>query len=193
VRNAGHPGTGYAVAVRIPLSRLFGAIVLLGAVAGGASACASKGGTPPPATAGSGCDIAVSTDVDTKPAVTVPSCAQKPAKLQFTTVVQGTGAPAKPGDSVVVRYYGASFSNHQQFDASWDRGGKSETFTVAPLGQASVIDGWNQGLLGAKVGERRLLVIPPDAGYGAQGAPPDIAPNETLIFVVDIVSITPGS
>jgi peptidylprolyl isomerase len=180
--------------VRIPLSRLFGAIVLLGAVAGGASACASKdGGSPPPATVAAGpCAIAVTTDVNTKPAITVPACATKPDRTVFTRIVPGTGPAAKPGDSVVVRYYGASFSNHKQFDASWDRG-KSETFTVAPLGQAGVIPGWNTGLVGAKAGERRLLVIPPAEGYGAQGSPPNIGPNETLIFVVDIVSVSPGS
>ena len=66
---------------------------------------------------------------------------------------------------------------------------RDRPFTVAPLGRASVISGWNQGLVGAKVGGRRLLVIPPDLGYGAQGASGVIAPNETLVFVVDVVGI----
>jgi peptidylprolyl isomerase len=62
---------------------------------------------------------------------------------------------------------------------------------VAPLGQAQVIAGWNEGLIGAQAGSRRLLVIPPDQGYGSQGSGDAIAPNETLIFVVDVISIGP--
>lgn len=99
----------------------------------------------------------------------------------------GSGPAAKAGDSVTVKYDGISWSTKQQFDASWDNG--IGQFTVAPLGQAQVIDGWNQGLIGVKKGERRLLIIPPALGYGAQANGP-IAANETLIFVVDVVSIS---
>jgi peptidylprolyl isomerase len=156
--------------------------LVFGALALGVSACSSAD-TP----AASGCAIAVSTDTGSKPAITVPSCATKPTSLQVTDVVAGSGVAAKAGDSVSVKYAGFGFDNHEQFDASWDNG--LGTFAVTPLGHAPVIDGWNQGLVGAQVGTRRLLVIPPDLGYGAEGSPPDIAPNETLIFVVDVVSI----
>jgi peptidylprolyl isomerase len=102
-------------------------------------------------------------------------------------IVAGTGPAAKAGGSVTVKYVGVSWSTKQQFDASWDNG--LGQFTVAPLGQAQVIEGWNQGLIGVKKGERRLLVIPPSLGYGPQGNGP-IAPNETLIFVVDVMSVS---
>jgi len=143
-----------------------------------------------PAVAAGSCAIGVSTDVTKIPTVSIPSCAKAPTALQITDVVAGSGQAAKAGDSVTVKYLGAHFTNGQTFDASWTDGAPGGTFTVTPLGQAQVITGWNQGLIGAKVGGRRLLVIPPDLGYGAEGAQGAIAPNETLIFVVDIVSIT---
>ena len=85
-----------------------------------------------------------------------------------------------------MQYVGISWSTGKQFDASWDRGAQPFQF---PLGQGQVISGWDEGIPGMKVGGRRILVIPPDQGYGAAGAPPDIAPNETLVFVVDLVGI----
>jgi peptidylprolyl isomerase len=135
-----------------------------------------------------GCAIGVSLDTKTKPSIDVPSCAAKPTALLTKTIKSGTGTAAVNGDTVVVKYIGFSWDNHKEFDASWDNG--LGTFPVAPLGQAQVITGWNQGLVGAKKGERRLLVIPPALGYGADGSAPAIAPNETLIFVVDVVSVS---
>jgi peptidylprolyl isomerase len=85
-----------------------------------------------------------------------------------------------------MQYVGVSWSTGEQFDASWDRGGQPFQF---PLGGGQVIAGWDDGIPGMKVGGRRILVIPPDKGYGAAGAGPDIAPNETLVFVVDLVGI----
>ena len=81
-----------------------------------------------------------------------------------------------------MQYVGASWSTGQQFDASWDGG---EPFTFE-LGAGGVIPGWDEGLVGMRKGGRRLLVIPAAKGYGPQGQPPDIGPNETLIFVVDL-------
>jgi len=78
-----------------------------------------------------------------------------------------------------------NFSNGKEFDASWDGG---QPFPVQ-LGQGMVIPGWDKGLIGIKKGGRRELIIPPELGYGAQGYPPDIPPNETLVFVVDAISI----
>ena len=86
---------------------------------------------------------------------------------------------------MVVNYVGMNFSNGQEFDASWDTGAP---FPVQ-LGTGSVIAGWEKGLIGIKEGGRRKLVIPPELGYGAQGFPPSIPPNETLVFVIDAVSI----
>jgi peptidylprolyl isomerase len=131
--------------------------------------------------------VQISTDMSSKPTIKVGDGAAKPTKLEVTDIVEGTGAQAKNGDAVSVQYVGVSWSTQKQFDASWDRGG--QPFTVSPLGQARVITGWNQGLVGAKAGGRRLIVIPPELGYGAQGAGGDIKPNETLIFVVDVLKI----
>ncbi len=84
-----------------------------------------------------------------------------------------------------VHYVGVSWSTKQQFDASWDRG---RTFDF-PLGAGSVIRGWDEGVAGMRVGGRRRLTIPPALGYGARGAGGAIGPNETLVFVVDLVAV----
>ncbi len=99
---------------------------------------------------------------------------------------EGSGAAVAEGDNVEVNYVLVGFSDGEQKDASWDRG---QTFTVENVGNAQVIDGWNEGLIGMKEGGRRLLVIPPDKGYGEAGSPPDIGPNETLVFVIDSVNV----
>jgi peptidylprolyl isomerase len=127
-------------------------------------------------------------DVDTskKPKVTVPE-GEPPAGLQIEDLKEGDGPTAKAGDNVNVHYVGVSYSTGTQFDASWDTPG-AQPFTF-PLGQGQVIPGWDQGVAGMKVGGRRQLTIPPELGYGEAGAPPDIAPNETLIFVVDLLEI----
>ena len=84
-----------------------------------------------------------------------------------------------------MQYVGVSAVNGRQFDASWDRG---EPFSFQ-LGSGGVIQGWDQGVEGMKVGGRRQLVIPPDLAYGPQGSPPSIGPNETLVFVIDLLSV----
>ncbi len=124
----------------------------------------------------------------TKPKVTVPS-GKPPTKLVVKDLVTGTGATAQAGDTVSVHYVGVSYSNGKQFDASWDRG---EPFTF-PLGGGQVIPGWDQGIVGMKVNGRRELIIPPDLAYGQQGQPPAIAPNATLVFVIDLLRVQPGS
>jgi peptidylprolyl isomerase len=140
--------------------------------------------TETPAAEGSLDASAISKDLSAKPEVAQPS-GQPPAALQKTDVVKGKGKAAKPGDVVSVQYVGNSWSTGAQFDASWDRG--SEPFQF-PLGAGQVIPGWDQGVAGMKRGGRRLLVIPPNLAYGPQ-PPPGIAPNETLIFVVDLKKI----
>ena len=103
-----------------------------------------------------------------------------------STSSRARARPRRPGDTVSVQYVGNSWSTGTQFDSSWDRG--TEPFTF-PLGAGQVIPGWDQGVAGMKKGGRRLLVIPPDLAYGAQSPSPDIGPNETLIFVVDLAKI----
>jgi peptidylprolyl isomerase len=118
----------------------------------------------------------------TKPTVTVPKGAP-PKKLEIKDIEEGTGAEAKAGDEVTVQYVGVNYKNGKEFDASWDRG---EPFTFQ-LGAGMVIPGWDQGVEGMKVGGRRELIIPPELGYGPEGSPPAIGPNETLIFVIDLL------
>jgi len=123
-------------------------------------------------------------DTSKKPVIPKPT-GSPPRKLVKEDIVVGKGPGAKAGDTVVVHYVGMNFSNGKEFDASWDTG---QPFPVQ-LGQGMVIPGWDKGLIGIKKGGRRELIIPPELGYGAQGYPPDIPPNETLVFVVDAVSI----
>lgn len=122
------------------------------------------------------------TDLTVKPAVEVPD-QPPPCTLVTRDVVVGTGAVAEPGRRLTVRYVGVTYLGGKEFDASW--GGPDFTF---PLGAGQVIAGWDQGLVGMRVGGRRELVIPPDLGYGAQGAGP-IPPGATLVFAVDLVSV----
>ena len=118
-----------------------------------------------------------------KPEVDFPG-GEPPADLEITDIWEGTGAEAKTGDTVEVHYVGVSFSTGEQFDASWDRGSPLQF----RLGVGQVIQGWDQGVQGMKVGGRRQLIIPPGLAYGDRGAPGAIAPGETLIFVCDLVS-----
>jgi peptidylprolyl isomerase len=110
-----------------------------------------------------------------------------PAQLVVQDIVKGKGAKADDGKVLTVRYVGVRFRDNQQFDASWDR--KPNEFKF-PLGAGQVIPGWDQGLKGMRVGGRRQLTIPADLAYGAQGQPPDIGPNEPLIFVVDLKKVS---
>jgi peptidylprolyl isomerase len=127
--------------------------------------------------------LQISDDLGTKPEVPQPT-GTPPDELATDDVVVGEGAAAKPGDHVHVHYVGVSFSNGTQFDSSWDRGAPFDF----PLGAGRVIKGWDFGVTGMREGGRRTLVIPPELGYGARGMGP-IAPNETLVFVVDLVKV----
>lgn len=112
-----------------------------------------------------------------------------PSDLVVQDLVTGKGKAAKSGGPIQVRYVGILFDNGKEFDASWKgkrRPGRPFQFT---LGQGQVIPGWDQGLVGMKTGGRRKLIIPPALAYGAQGYPPSIPPNATLIFDVDLVEV----
>ena len=127
----------------------------------------------------------ITKDLSEKPVVAQPSGAP-PTELQKKDIVKGKGKEAEPGDTVSVQYVGNSWSTGAQFDASWDRGAEPFRF---PLGAGQVIPGWDQGVAGMRPGGRRLLVIPPELAYGTQSPSPEIAPNETLIFVVDLKKV----
>ena len=108
-----------------------------------------------------------------------------PTDLVIEDIIVGDGAEAKAGDTVSTHYVGVAFSTGEEFDASWNRGAPLD-FKVG-IGQA--IQGWDQGLLGMKVGGRRRLEIPAHMAYGDRGAGSAIAPGESLIFVVDLLGV----
>ena len=120
-----------------------------------------------------------------KPEVTVPSDQSPSYQLELDDLMTGDGDEAVAGKMVEVHYVGVSWQTGNEFDASWNRG---KTFRF-PLGKGQVIAGWDQGVQGMKVGGRRRITIPPMLGYGKRGAPPVIGPDETLVFVVDLVSV----
>jgi peptidylprolyl isomerase len=125
-------------------------------------------------------------DTSTKPVLTKPT-GSPPDKLVKEDIVKGKGRPARKGDKVTMHYTGVTFSTGTEFDSSWDRG---EPFSLE-LGAGEVIEGWDKGIAGMRKGGRRKLTIPPELAYGVQGSPPDIGPNEPLVFVVDLVGLTP--
>jgi peptidylprolyl isomerase len=119
-----------------------------------------------------------------KPQVSIPD-EQPPTELVADDVTIGDGPEATAGSGVTVHYVGVSWSTGDEFDASWNR---MEPFRFG-LGQGQVIQGWDEGVQGMKVGGRRRLTIPPHLGYGAGGIGGVIAPNETLVFVVDLLGV----
>jgi peptidylprolyl isomerase len=120
-----------------------------------------------------------------KPEVTVPEGQDPSYQLELEDIVLGEGEEAAGGHVVEVHYVGVSWSTGRQFDASWDRG---DTFKFK-LGKGEVITGWDQGVAGMRPGGRRRITIPPMLAYGKRGAGGVIGPDETLVFVVDLVAI----
>jgi peptidylprolyl isomerase len=119
-----------------------------------------------------------------KPLIEPPE-GEPPRELTAEDLTVGAGEEAVPGSTVSVHYVGVSWSTGEEFDASWDRGDAFEF----PLGGGYVIPGWDEGVRGMRVGGRRRLTIPPSLAYGSSGAGGVIAPNETLIFVVDLLGV----
>jgi len=122
----------------------------------------------------------VSDDPKKRPKIPKPS-GKPPKDLMVVDIKKGTGPAAKAGDQLTMDYSGASWSTGKEFDSSWKSG---QPFPLQ-LGSGQVISGWENGIPGMKAGGRRMLVIPPDQGYGEQGSG-GIKPNETLVFVVDL-------
>lgn len=128
--------------------------------------------------------VAVGGETGTKPTIILPD-GPPPEELVVVDIVEGEGVHVPVGATVTTHYVGVSWANDgEQFDASWDRG----TPIHFPL--AGVIRGWTDGIPGMRVGGRRLIVIPPGQGYGAQSPTPAIAPNDTLVFVIDMIDAT---
>jgi len=119
-----------------------------------------------------------------------PSLSAQPVppdqQMGMVTLTPGTGAVAKAGDRVSVHYVG-TLRDGTKFDSSRDR---NQPFQFV-LGQGQVIKGWDEGVAGMKVGEKRKLTIPPAMAYGVQGRPPKIPPSSTLVFEVELLAINP--
>lgn len=120
-----------------------------------------------------------------KPTVEVPSDQAPSYQLELDDIEVGEGDEAVSGKVAEVHYVGVSWQTGQEFDASWDRG---STFKFK-LGQRQVIEGWDQGVQGMRVGGRRRITIPPMLAYGKRGAGGVIGPDETLVFVVDLIGV----
>jgi peptidylprolyl isomerase len=120
-----------------------------------------------------------------KPQIDIPEGQAPSYQLETDDLVVGEGDEAVAGRVVEVHYVGVSWSTGEEFDASWNRG---DTFKFG-LGKGQVIQGWDQGVAGMKVGGRRRITIPPMLGYGKRGAGGVIGPDETLVFVVDLVGV----
>lgn len=116
-----------------------------------------------------------------KPVIEFPG-GEPPADLAIEDIVVGEGAEAKPGDTVRVHYVGVEYTSGEQFDASWDRG-ESIEFPLRGL-----IQGWQEGIPGMKVGGRRQLTIPPEKAYGPAGGGHRLS-GKTLIFVIDLLGV----
>lgn len=124
----------------------------------------------------------VSANAGEAPSISAPS-GTPPAELTTSDVIVGTGAEVLPTSTLTVHYTLMAWSTGQVIESSWS-GGQPATFPLA-----NVVEGWQKGLPGAKVGGRRLLILPPEMGYGPAGSGP-IGPNETLIFAVDIIGVS---
>ncbi|GAC1587216.1 MAG: hypothetical protein NVS3B21_01940 [Acidimicrobiales bacterium] len=146
-----------------------------GAAGGGAATGSATAAASPPA-------VANATDLKVAP-VPGPGAPPAPTELVMKDLVVGSGPEAIPTSTVSVQYVGTNYVDAKTFDSSW-KGGAPVDFPLS-----GVIPGFAKGIAGMKVGGRRELVIPPALGYGTRGSPPAVGPNETLVFVIDLVGV----
>jgi FKBP-type peptidyl-prolyl cis-trans isomerase len=173
------------------LGALIGLLVLIGALVAAILIGRGSGDSGDESTASGDVPKAViagvTEDLEAKPKLAGTGDAP-PEELVTKDIVVGDGPEAKEGDTVKVQYVGALYDNGTEFDASWTGNEPGDGFEFT-LGGGQVIQGWDEGVAGMKVGGRRVLVIPPDLGYGEQGSPPTIPGNATLVFVVDLEEV----
>ena len=168
-----------------PLIAAVSVCALAAAGCGGAGGAKDTGPSQPSTQAAPAAPAKPTGALAHKPKVKVPS-GPAPKKLEIKDLVKGKGRVAKSGDDLSVQYLGVLYKNGKEFDSSWSRGAQPFDFT---LGTGGVIPGWDKGVPGMRVGGRRELIIPAKLAYGAQGSPPDIGPNEPLVFVIDLAGI----
>ncbi len=154
------------------------------AAAASSSASATTTGTESTSSATSTPSTPTSGPLSKQPTVTPPS-GPAPTKLVVKDVIKGTGAVAAAGKTLTVNYVGVLYKGGKEFDASWKR---NAPFSF-PLGQGQVIPGWDQGLVGMRVGGRRELIIPAALAYGSAGSN-GIPANSPLVFVVDLLGVS---
>jgi peptidylprolyl isomerase len=195
------------VSLPLPHPRAVALLLLIGSAGAlGVAACSSSPSTPSSASSSNTSSSAASTgapggraataiapippadrspagQAGTAPTVTVPPGAP-PKALESADLIEGTGTEAASGDSVTVQYVLATYSSGKVIQSSWT----SQPFTFT-LGAGQVIPGWDKGVVGMKVGGRRELIIPPSLGYGASSPGAGIAPNDTLVFVIDLLHV----
>ncbi|MGN6556775.1 MAG: FKBP-type peptidyl-prolyl cis-trans isomerase [Solirubrobacterales bacterium] len=174
-------------------------LALVAAGCGSSSSSTTSAGSENPTTAKAGEETAAAAEESVSPAATkqaeaeakkktkpkvVPPKGPKPKSLVVKDLEVGTGPEAKSGDELTVQYVGVGYESGTQFDSSWDR---HEPFTFT-LGEGKLIKGWEEGLEGMKVGGRRELITPSDYAYGSEGSG-NIAPNATLVFVIDLLKV----
>ena len=166
--------------------RRTGAAIGVAVLALAATACGSEGSSSDEATATTEAECRT---VEAAQAETTAPDPAVPAKaitgIEKSDDIIGCGDEVQADSAVQVHYVLKSKSSGAVVDSSWERGAP---FDVT-LGQQQVISGWEEGIPGMRAGGRRTLVLGPDYGYGAAGSPPDIAPNDTLVFVVDVLSV----
>lgn len=155
------------------------ALVLLPVLLAGSLAACSNGGSDLPSASGKFGD---------KPKISIDSSVKAPKTLETTVLSKGTGPTVKKGDLLVADYLGETYAKKKVFDNSYDR----KVPAAFPIGTGSVIKGWDKVLVGAKIGSRVLMVVPPKLGYGAKGNPQaGIKGTDSLVFVVDLIARYP--
>jgi peptidylprolyl isomerase len=155
------------------------------------SACSSSSSGSGPSVSYQGVTVTNASDLKVAPTVTSKS-SDKPSALGIKDIVVGGGEAASPTATVQVQYVGVRYADGVKFDSSWERG-QAATFPLT-----GVVPGFTQGIGGAsgiapmKVGGRRIMILPADLAYGASGRPPEIPANAPLVFVVDLIKVTPS-
>lgn len=150
------------------------------------AAAPASGSAAAPQSKGRECtadDVKVDGGFGVAPKITIPDDCDPPKQLVVKDLVEGSGPGAAAGQQLTMNYSLVTWSDKKKLDSSFDRG---KPFQLT-LGAGQVIPGWDQGLVGVQQGARRLLIIPPNLGYGAGGN--GIKPNETLVFVTDAVTV----
>jgi FKBP-type peptidyl-prolyl cis-trans isomerase FkpA len=183
----------FCTGLRAALPRLWAPIAAATVASLAWPGCTSLTAPPPPEQFASDTRVeAGASTAATAQAQPPPSLSAQPVprdqQMGMVTLTPGTGAMAKAGDRVSVHYVG-TLTDGTKFDSSRDR---DQPFQFT-LGQGQVIKGWDEGVAGMKVGEKRKLTIPPPMAYGAQGRPPKIPANSTLVFEVELLSIAPAA